>query len=402
MKTIIPFVIIFSVLLLIPLGYQSVSAGLVNNLGGTFGPNGAPEIPATVSPAVIEDVLPNSPGDYFLINDIVFDPFGFVQQKNFQPPFLAQNLITEEVNNNGIHPIYDWHEEIYPPGAFSWTDPLGTMVRDCSTGAQVGVINPGSNPDAIWIDFDPPILPGECFEIQKTFQQNTLAPFMSVIEYPTGHELDFGDLPDLPYPTLLPPGARHVILPGIMMGALNDGEFDGQPTATADGDDLLDGTDDEDGLAGTALVLGGAPTSISVASTGGGTINVFMSQGGALTFVGSAPAVPLTVIPVDLVTPGFSAGPVDTRIRQCTTADCGTPMGLSLSGEVEDYILAITDVTPPPNPVGGTGIPISTTSLLLAGLDSNYSILMALAVIGFGAFGALYYTTKKKSEESSN
>ena len=50
----------------------------------------------------------------------------------------------------------------------------------------------------------------------------------------------------------------------------------------------------------------------------------------------------------------------------------------------------------------GTGIPISTTSLLLAGLDSNYSILMALAVIGLGAFGALYYSTKKKSEESSD
>ena len=48
--------------------------------------------------------------------------------------------------------------------------------------------------------------------------------------------LDFGDAPDAPYPTLLAnDGARHVVVPGIYLGALIDSEPDGQPDASATG-----------------------------------------------------------------------------------------------------------------------------------------------------------------------
>lgn len=73
-------------------------------------------------------------------------------------------------------------------------------------------------------------------------------------------DYDFGDLPDpfdpddpclfgQCYPTLLPLGARHPAV-GPMLGDLRDTEDDGQPSFTADGDDLvwLFGVDDEDGI----------------------------------------------------------------------------------------------------------------------------------------------------------
>jgi len=66
---------------------------------------------------------------------------------------------------------------------------------------------------------------------------------------------DFGDLPDW-YPTLLVQnGARH-ITGDVWMGQIVDAELDGQPTVQADGDDLLDGSDDEDGV----VFLGSNPT----------------------------------------------------------------------------------------------------------------------------------------------
>ena len=55
-----------------------------------------------------------------------------------------------------------------------------------------------------------------------------------VITGPEAPDTDFGDAPDPPYPTLfVNNGARHVISPRVYLGARVDGEFDGQPNATA-------------------------------------------------------------------------------------------------------------------------------------------------------------------------
>jgi len=50
------------------------------------------------------------------------------------------------------------------------------------------------------------------------------------------------------------------------------------------------------------------------------------------------------------------------------------------------------------SPIGGTIIPIDATSLLIAGFDKNsFSLLGALTLVGAVAFGALYYTSKRKN-----
>jgi len=82
--------------------------------------------------------------------------------------------------------------------------------------------------------------------------------------------LDFGDAPDPPYPTLLASGgARHVIVPGVFLGAIIDPEPNGQPGATALDDDNnpLPGPDDEDGVVFLNLVNPGGVVNVKVTAS---------------------------------------------------------------------------------------------------------------------------------------
>ena len=61
------------------------------------------------------------------------------------------------------------------------------------------------------------------------------------------------------YPTMiLSNGARHVIVPGLQLGAAIDGEPNGQPTAAGAGrrPEPVPGPDDEDGVSFYPLIPG--------------------------------------------------------------------------------------------------------------------------------------------------
>jgi uncharacterized repeat protein (TIGR01451 family)/CSLREA domain-containing protein len=181
---------------------------------------------------------------------------------------------------------------------------------------------------------------------------------------------DFGDAPDgitvagtfRQYPTLLANnGARHRLTASgpILGGLAADAEPDGQPTLAATGDNLV-GTDDEDGLSPSPIVLTpGAPlTGLSI-SHHGGTAGALLSawidlnldgdwdDGGEqiLTDV-SVPAgvssTPLSSITIPASTP---AGTTFIRTRISTVSGL-TPRGEASDGEVEDF--AATVGTPPP------------------------------------------------------
>jgi len=88
--------------------------------------------------------------------------------------------------------------------------------------------------------------------------------------------LDFGDAPDPSYPTLLSSnGARHVIVPGFQLGVSNDREPNGQPNATAMGDDT-DGNDDDDGVAFITPLLQGGNATVDVLATAAGILNAWL------------------------------------------------------------------------------------------------------------------------------
>jgi len=87
--------------------------------------------------------------------------------------------------------------------------------------------------------------------------------------------LDFGDAPDVTvdpafaYSTrLVNNGARHVIVSGLFLGASVDAETDGQPDASATGDNNV-GSDDEDGVSfsAPAIIEPGATYTATVTAT---------------------------------------------------------------------------------------------------------------------------------------
>src|SRR5262245_34020059 len=81
---------------------------------------------------------------------------------------------------------------------------------------------------------------------------------------------DFGDAPIL-YGTLLANnGPRHTVTPGVFLGANVDSEADGQPNATATGDDTNGGTTsppgDEQGADFDQPLQPGGVTSVEVSA----------------------------------------------------------------------------------------------------------------------------------------
>ncbi len=91
---------------------------------------------------------------------------------------------------------------------------------------------------------------------------------------------DFGDAPDAPYETLLASdGARHqIVLGGVFMGATVDADADGQTSGYADGDDLWDGSDDEDGIVFTTPLELDAMACFDITVSGAGYMNAWIDM----------------------------------------------------------------------------------------------------------------------------
>ena len=160
---------------------------------------------------------------------------------------------------------------------------------------------------------------------------------------------DFGDAPDPLYPTLLASnGARHQVS-GLFMGAAVDCELDGQPTANADGDDLLDGNDDEDGVTFTSPLQPGVLATVDVhGGPSGGLLDGWVDFNGNGNWLDAGEQVfwslpiapgPNPALPVP-VPAGAAVGPTYARFRLSTIGQL-SPDGLAPDGEVEDYMVTI-------------------------------------------------------------
>lgn len=91
---------------------------------------------------------------------------------------------------------------------------------------------------------------------------------------------DFGDAPDNAYLTLLASnGASHTVVPGVFLGTAIDSESDGQPTATATGDDAA-GRADEDGVSFTSAIRAGRAATIEVTASTFGYLNAWIDFDG--------------------------------------------------------------------------------------------------------------------------
>ncbi len=159
---------------------------------------------------------------------------------------------------------------------------------------------------------------------------------------------DFGDAPDRNYRTLLASnGARHTIVPGVFLGRNVDGESDGQPTVTADGDDASSG--DEDGVTFTSTLHAGQDASIEVIASTSGYLNAWIDFNNDGWFdeeedrIFADQILPAGVnqltfrVPTDAV-----AGWTFSRFR-FNTRGLLDSYGPAEDGEVEDYCVQIVE-----------------------------------------------------------
>lgn len=165
---------------------------------------------------------------------------------------------------------------------------------------------------------------------------------------------DYGDAP-ASYGTQGAGAARHVITPGspLILGQCVDTDLDGQPNATATGDDAAAGTsqignclDDEDGVTFTSTIFACGTASVSVIASGAGkldawldfdrngtfdsTDHIFINQSVVAGVNNLTFAVPCTA------SPGVSYA----RFRISSAGNLG-PTGDAPDGEVEDYAVNI-------------------------------------------------------------
>ncbi len=214
--------------------------------------------------------------------------------------------------------------------------------------------------------------------IPLTYARFRLASDRTAVQFPTGvahdgevedhpvtvndleEETDWGDAPDPLYPTLaVHNGAHHVIMTGLYMGYDIDGETDGSPSFDAQGDDVGDGRDDEDGIDPAQLIFTEnqsraiavqvhTPAAMTVYVTGwadydGNGAWEASEQAPIQAWSGSGSGQVTLTFPV--VPPGsalITNGQSFARFRLSTDRNALLlPTGAAPDGEVEDYRVTI-------------------------------------------------------------
>jgi len=164
----------------------------------------------------------------------------------------------------------------------------------------------------------------------------------------TDNGYDFGDVVDPTFATLMASnGARHILVPGILLGERIDSDLDGQPDGDANGDDM-DGSDDDDGVTVTSPIISNSPVTFKVHASTRGFLNAWIDWNGDGDWFDANEHIFLDVPLVagdnllDYNVPGGSLSEkVFARFRFCTFKGLAE-QGMAPDGEVEDYRLYLT------------------------------------------------------------
>lgn len=197
--------------------------------------------------------------------------------------------------------------------------------------------------------------------------------------------------------TLLENAARHLIQFDTRAGSIEDEELDGQPSATADGDDAVD---DEDGVVFSAVSI---PTGTLVTATftadGRGVVgavncgkylNVWVDLNGDGDwddaseqvvdggFLGTSCSYNFSF------TPTATDGPIMIRARYSSVRDLNYTGGAP-DGEVEDYAIVITSgsVVVPVTPPSGGGTTVGGDDDTPGAPDTGFKLVKPITLITF-------------------
>ncbi len=212
------------------------------------------------------------------------------------------------------------------------------------------------NDDAVWADL-PVVDKDQWGELRDPETQESLdLAFVIDGEEVEEEAYDWGDAPDAPYPTLSANnGANHLIVPNFMLGTVIDAEVDGQPSTPADGDDINPVLlNDEDGVTLPAAMPRGSTVTVNVFLTSGagatGVLDAWLDSN--LDGVWSSTALEYvvqgqTLFPgnnaVSFTIPANAALGANYLRFRLTSTGVASPKGSAQDGEVEDYLVTISD-----------------------------------------------------------
>ncbi len=161
-------------------------------------------------------------------------------------------------------------------------------------------------------------------------------------------DVDFGDAPDPGYPTLLASGGpRHLNDNQTYLGSLIDSEPEGQPNATATGDDL-NGDADEDGVTMTMPMVPGETAGVEVTASTTGFLSAWIDFNGDQDWADADERIfndrPLSAginyLSFD-VPPDADAEETFARFRFNSSGGSLGYGGPASDGEVEDYLVTM-------------------------------------------------------------
>ena len=214
------------------------------------------------------------------------------------------------------------------------------------------------------------------------------------------HERDWGDAPDsifstpYTYHTLQThDGANHIIVTGVYLGAVVDGELDGQPNQMATGDDIDTDGDDEDGVVFTSALIPSQQATVTVEASIGGYLNAWIDFDGNGNWSGTneqifsdrnvwtgSNSLTFTVPSWAITSTTYAITTTYARFRFTRDKPWGTLSYTDTwsNGEVEDYEVVIDD---PANPDGRDwgDAPDPTYPTLAGNIGANH-------VIGAGVY----------------
>lgn len=314
----------------------------------------------TIQGAIGNEVViqcPNSPGTALgpACTNAVWGVNVDIQISNLMPPGAPKAY---------VNVLFDWDQN----GMWSGTSPCAVAaapehalvnfeVPNGYTGPISGVFPPppsfliGPQSGYVWARFtltERPVPLG--WTGDGTYEDGETEDYLLLVGGPATE--DFGDAPDPPYPTLIGSnGAQHTV-GNLFLGMLIDPEADGQPDATATGDDLS-GMADEDGVAFNPLPLvPGQPGMLIVtlvAPVGGARLSGWVDFNGDGSWATAGDQIfvaqPLAagINPLPFIVPLTATPNIVTFARfRLHTNPGGVPfVGAIPYGEVEDYQVPI-------------------------------------------------------------
>ena len=276
---------------------------------------------------------------------------------NFMPPGAPKAY---------VNVLFDWNQDgIWAGGS---TCPIAAapehvlvnfQVPNGYTGPLSGVMPPppnfiiGPNAGHVWARFtlsERPVplgWPGD-----GVYEDGETEDYLLLIGDGGAETDDFGDAPDPPYPTLIASGGAQHTVGNLFLGNIVDPEANGQPNATATGDDLA-GLPDEDGVTFTTLpLIPGQPAGVTVmfnSPVAGALISAWIdfngdgnwATPGDQIFV-AQPINPGANALTFIVPPTATPGIVTFARFRVHTNPGGVPFtGAIPYGEVEDYMVQI-------------------------------------------------------------